>query len=359
VNAPSWFPGGESTWPWLVGALTVAAAAIAGLTLARVIRAGLHRATRRSAIEWDDELADALGGPLGAGLAVIALWHVLPMLPLAPRASSLVRNGVVITGTAVVLWLAFRIIDVGHGVMRRRAWAVAQPAARSLLALAARLIKVVLLVITLITGLAVLGLPVASLIAGLGIGGLALALAAQKTVENLFGTLSIGVDQPFREGDFVRIGDVLGTVEAIGLRSTRVRTLDRTVVTIPNGQLADTGAESLTARDRMRLACIVGLIYETTGAQMRAILADLEQVLRAHPKIWPDAVVVKFKEFGQSSLDVEIMAWFQTEDWGEFQGIRQEILLAFMDVVERHGSSFAFPTRTLHIASGPAAPAAR
>jgi MscS family membrane protein len=351
VNPPAWFPGGDAAWPWLVAAATVAAAAVAGLTMARLIRGALHRATRRSAIEWDDELADTLGGPLGAGLAVAALWHVLPMLPLAPRTFTLVRTGVVISGTAVVLWLAFRIIDVGHGVLRRRSWAAQQPAARSLLALGARLVKVILLAITLITGLAVLGLPVASLVAGLGIGGLALALAAQKTVENLFGTLSIGVDQPFREGDFVRIGDVLGTVEAIGLRSTRVRTLDRTIVTIPNGQLADTGAESYTARDRMRLACTVGLVYETTGAQMRAILADLEAVLRAHPAIWPDTVVVKFKELGQSSLDVEIMAWFQTQDWGEFQGIRQEILLAFMDVVERHGSAFAFPTRTVHLAS--------
>jgi MscS family membrane protein len=203
--------------------------------------------------------------------------------------------------------------------------------------------------VALVAFLAELGYPVASLVAGLGIGGLALALAAQKTVENLFGAFSIGADQPFREGDFVRIEDFVGTVEAIGLRSTRFRTLDRTLITIPNGKLADMRLESLTERDRMRLACTIGLVYGTTTSQMKTVLAGLERVLRAHPRIWPDAVVVRFKEFGDSSLNIEVMAWFQTSVWSEFQLMRQDILLQFMDVVEKAGSSFAFPTRTVHL----------
>jgi MscS family membrane protein len=195
-----------------------------------------------------------------------------------------------------------------------------------------------------------LGYPVATLLAGLGIGGLAVALAAQKTVENLFGAFSIGADQPFREGDFVRIEDFVGTVEHIGLRSTKVRTLDRTLITIPNGKLAEMRLESFSARDRIRLACTIGLVYETSTEQMRQVLTELESVLREHPKIWPDAVVVRFMAFAGSSLDIEIMAWFQTSDWSEFQVIRQDVLLAFMDVVEGAGTAFAFPTRTIHLA---------
>jgi MscS family membrane protein len=201
--------------------------------------------------------------------------------------------------------------------------------------------------------LAQLGYPVASLVAGLGIGGLAVALAAQKTLENLFGAFSIGMDQPLRVGDFVKIEDFVGTVEAVGLRSTRVRTLDRTLISIPNGKLAELRVESYTARDRMRLACTLGLVYGTSSSTLREILAGWEKVLRAHPKIWTDSVVVRFKEFGQSSLDVEIMAWFVTQEWSEFQLIRQNVLLDFMAVVEASGSSFAFPTRTLHIAGAP------
>jgi len=148
-------------------------------------------------------------------------------------------------------------------------------------------------VIAGIVALAQLGVSVASLVAGLGIGGLAVALGAQKTLENLFGTLSIGVDQPMREGDFVKLYDFLGTVEQIGLRSTRIRTLDRTIVTIPNGELANQRIESYTARDRLRLATTIGVVYQTTSQQMRAILGELEAILRRHPKIWPDGLAVE------------------------------------------------------------------
>jgi MscS family membrane protein len=181
------------------------------------------------------------------------------------------------------------------------------------------------------------------------------ALAAQKTLENLFGTLSIGIDQPMREGDFVKLYDFVGTVEQIGLRSTRIRTLDRTVITVPNGELANQRIESFAVRDRMRLATTIGLVYGTTAQQMRNILAELEAILRRHPKIWPDAMTVRFKELAASSLDIEIMAWFQTDDGTEFQAIRQDILLDFMTAIEQHGSSIAFPTRTVHVATGAAA----
>ena len=135
----------------------------------------------------------------------------------------------------------------------------------------------------------------------------------------------------------------------IGLRSTRIRTLDRTVVTIPNGKLADMRIESFAARDRLRLCCTLGLVYETSGAQVRNILNGLEQALRRHPKLWPDTVIVRFVGFGPSSLDIDVMAWFQTSDWGEFLQIREGLLLEFMEVVGRGGSSFAYPTQTLHL----------
>jgi MscS family membrane protein len=194
---------------------------------------------------------------------------------------------------------------------------------------------------------------VAGLLAGLGLGGLAFALAAQKTVENLFGSLSLAIDAPFRVGDFVKIEDFVGTVEAIGLRSTNIRTLDRTLVSIPNGRLAEMRVESYSVRDRLRLACTVGLVYGTSASQMRQVLEGLEAVLRAHPLIWPEAVIVRFKELGASSLDIEIMAWFRTSDWSKFQLIRQEVLLQFLQIVEGAGTGFAFPTRTVHVVREP------
>jgi MscS family membrane protein len=245
-------------------------------------------------------------------------------------------------------------VDVAQAVLARTRWAVASRSSRALLPLLGRVAKVIVLALAAVALLSMLGYPVASLVAGLGLGGLALALAAQKTVENLFGAFSIGVDQPFREGDFVKVEDFVGTVEAVGLRSTRFRTLDRTLISIPNGRLADMRLESYAARDRIRLSSTVGLVYDTTADQMRAVLAGFERALREHPRIWPEELIVRFREFAASSLDIEVMAWFQTQDYSEFRLIRQDILLQFMEIVERAGTSFAFPTQTLHVASVPA-----
>jgi MscS family membrane protein len=335
--------------PWAVVAIATLVGYAVGRLVIAIVKPAFARAARQSATEWDDALVDTLATPISALLAIQGIRISLPWLPIDARAIDVATSAIAIVTVLVALWIAFRSVDLVVALASRRSWAVERPASRSLLSIAGRLAKGTVVVLAAIILLAHLGVSVASLIAGLGIGGLALALAAQKTVENLFGTVSIGVDQPLREGDFVRVGDVLGTVEAIGLRSTRVRTLDRTLVTIPNGQLADLQVESFSARDRIRLACTLGLVYATTADQLRRVLDGLESVLRSHPSIWPDNVLVKLQGFGASSLDIEVMAWFQTSDWPTFQAIRQDILLGFMRVVEAAGSAFAFPTRTLHL----------
>jgi MscS family membrane protein len=321
--------------------------------------------TARTRVDWDDSFVRPLRGPVTAGWTLLLAFVLLPILGLyAPAgrfAAGLVRAG----GLLAIFWAAWACVGVGIAVLRASHWDRLGSSTRSILQIGERLAKVALVAFALVATLAELGYPVAGLLAGLGIGGLALALAAQKTVENLFGSLALALDRPFGLGDFVRVAeaDLVGTVEAIGLRSTQIRTLDRTLVTMPNGRLADMYLESFAARDRMRLACTVGLVYGTTQPQMREVLNGLESTLRDHPRIWPDAVVVRLKEFGPSSLDIEVMAWFETRDWPEFQVIRQEIMLGFMQVVERAGTSFAFPTRTVHVVSAadsaPSRPTAR
>jgi MscS family membrane protein len=336
--------------PATIAVVAVACGFVAGRVIVAIARPLLARAARQTESQWDDELVAALTTPVSTLLALQGARIAMPWLPIDERAATVTISALGVCTTVVVLWIVFRSIDVTRAALERRSWATERPAARSLLRIGGRFAKVIVLLITLVIALAHLGVSVASLVAGLGIGGLALALAAQKTVENLFGTLSIGIDQPLHEGDFVKIGDVLGTVEAIGLRSTRIRTLDRTLVTIPNGQLADSRIESYTVRDRIRLFCTIGLVYQTSSSQLRGALAGFEAVLRGHPKIWPDTVVVRFVRFGESSLDVEVMAWFLTSDWQEFQAIRQEVLIALIEVVERTGTGFAYPTRTVHVA---------
>jgi MscS family membrane protein len=343
-------PYGLPWWQWLLLPVAVVSAWMLGSLLGRVTSRILKLLTVKTSVQWDDAVVSRLSGPLSLWWALLLAYLTLPWLGLAEPAELFVVRFLKAGFLVGLFWVLSRSADIGGGILLRSPWATEHPASVSLIPLGTRVLKIAVLAIGMVTLLSQLGYPVASLLAGLGIGGLALALAAQKTVENLFGAFSIGADQPFREGDFVRIEDFVGTVEQIGLRSTRVRTLDRTIITIPNGKLADMRLETFSARDRIRLACTVGLVYQTSSAQMREVLEGFEAVLRSHPKIWPDAVVVRFKELAASSLDIEIMAWFQTPDWGEFQVIRQGVLLAFMEVVERAGTSFAYPTRTVHLA---------
>jgi MscS family membrane protein len=350
--------GSTATAPWTITLAAMMCAFLAGRVIVRIARPVLQRIAGRTSTEWDDRLVDLMSSPLSLVLALQALRVGSRWVDLDPRALAPLHGAIGIVTTLAVLWTAFRGIDLMYSVLERRSWAIDRPSSRSLLSIGGRFAKVAVLVISGIVALAQLGVSVASLVTGLGIGGLAVALGAQKTLENLFGTLSIGVDQPMREGDFVKLYDFVGTVEQIGLRSTRIRTLDRTIITIPNGELASQRIESYSVRDRLRLATTIGLVYETTSTQLRAILGELEAILRRHPKIWPDSVVVRFKQLGASSLDIEIMAWFQTSDWTEFQGIRQDVLLDFMAAIERHGTSIAFPTQTVHLVGGRATDAA-
>lgn len=342
-------PLGPGWWQWAALPIVLLAAWVVGRALGWATLKLLTRVVARTRITWDDELVGSLSGPVTLAWTVTAAYPLSGSLGLSAPVDAFAERILSTVGLGATSWALWKGVGVTAEASRGAPWARGNPSVQSLLSIGLRLGRVAVLAFGFVAVLSGLGYPVAGLLAGLGLGGLAFALAAQKTVENLFGSLSLAIDAPFHAGDFVRIEDFVGTVEAIGLRSTRIRTLDRTLVSIPNGRLAEMRVESYSVRDRMRLACTVGLVYGTSAEQMRQVLGGLDAVLRAHPLIWPGAVVVRFKELGASSLDIEIMAWFQTSDWPEFQLVRQEMLLRFIEVVEGAGGSFAFPTRTVHM----------
>jgi len=346
-------PRGLLWWQWLA-ALALAAVSLAGgALLGLATRRVLGHLARRTATRWDDVLLERLARPLAALWAVGVFTGLHPWLGLGEGASGFAHRVLRVITTLVLFWAGLRSVDVAFSAAAAAPWARASPGLAGLLPLGRKFGKVVLLALGLVAVLNELGFAVASLLAGLGIGGVALALAAQKTLENLFGSVAIGVDQPFRVGDLVRVEDVLGTVEAIGMRSTRIRTLDRTLVSIPNGKLADMRSETFAVRDRIRLLANLGLAYGATAAQVRAVLAGVEAALRAHPRIWPEGVSVRLTELRESALNVEVVAWFRTADWSEFAAIRQELLLEILAIAERAGARFAFPTRTVHLVEEP------
>jgi MscS family membrane protein len=336
-------------WQWVALPFAGLVSWLAGMIFRSIARPLARRLSRMIDNTWVEQIVESVGPSIVLAFAALVFVAVCLLLQIPRDAFAFI--GAIARSLMVFafFWALWRSSHVFVAWSMTRPWAMNNASARSLLSIGSNILRGVIVGLGVLAIIAAVGYPVGTVLAGLGIGGLALAFGAQKTVENVFGSIALATDQPFRIGDFVKVEDFVGTVEDIGLRSTRIRTLDRTVISIPNGKVADQRLESFQLRDRMRLATTVSVTYGTTRSQMETILAGLEHALRSHPRIWPDAVVVKFKELAASSLDIEIMAWFAVPTWGDFQQCRQEVLLEFMRVVEDAGSSFAFPTRTVHV----------
>ncbi len=193
------------------------------------------------------------------------------------------------------------------------------------------------------------GVNVTAIFASLGVGGIAIALAGQKTFENLFGGVMLAADKPVKVGDFCKVDNQFGTIEEIGPRSTKIRTLDRTVIVIPNGDFSQMKIENYQKRDRIRLHKLIGVTYDTTPDLMRYLLVEIRKILIEHPKVDNDPARVRFVDFNNCSLDIEIYAFILTTEWLEYLAVKEDIYLKIMELFEKCGASFAFPTQTLHL----------
>lgn len=218
----------------------------------------------------------------------------------------------------------------------------------NLLRLIAFVFGIVGIVIILAFGAQAIGLPILSVLAGLGVGGLAVALALRPTLENLIGGVILYIDRPVTLGDFCRFGDLTGTVEKIGLRSTSVRALDRTLISIPNAQFVDMQIVNFAHCDEMLLLETLGLRYETDPDQLRYVLATLRKMLHAHPRINPNTVRVRFSGYGDSALNIEIRVYVMTREWNDFFAVREDIYLRIYGIIRDAGTGFAFPSRAVY-----------
>jgi MscS family membrane protein len=337
-------------WQWL-GLLLLAAAALGLSYLLAAFALRLFRfMVRRTASRLDDRLLVSARGPLRLLLFALLIVAALPLLDLAvPAARFLAGTGKLLVAVAVS-WFAFGLIDVAGEILRERAESRG-PAVAALLPTARKITKVVVAALILLAVMQNLGVNISALLAGLGVGGIAVALAAQKTIENLFGGFTLLVDQPVRVGDFCRFGDQVGTVEDIGLRSIRIRTLDRTLISLPNAQFSSMQLENFAARDRIRLLFTLGLRYETSPDQLRWLLTELRRLLIAHPAL-DEPARARLVGFGAYSIDIEIFSYVKTDDWNEFLAVREDVLLRIMEVVAASGTDFAFPSQTTYLEHG-------
>jgi MscS family membrane protein len=334
----------EAVWQWIA------------LVLMLAIFAGTMAASYIWASRWDKRHRRGTS-QIGKILFVVALIGLTRLLIV------FVDNGINVSGKALVVvelvldviafaavgWLIALVLAlIGETIIR--AQRLRQGGINSqLIRICFRLLTIVVLLYLAIAAAETFGVPVAPLIASLGVGGLAIALAVRPTLENILGGFTLFADKPVRVGDFCLYGDKRGTVEEIGLRSTRIRSLERTVVTVPNAEFSQMQLENFTRRDRMLFQSTLGLRYETTPEQLRYVLAKLRDLLIAHPMVSPDPARVRFIGFGAYSLDVEIFAYILSADYNAYLGIVEDLNLRIMDVVEEAGTGFAFPSQTTYL----------
>jgi MscS family membrane protein len=336
-------------------ALIVLAALLRTLATGILIRRARQKADA-GGTNVEEEFLMAIVPPIGAFFMVCGIYAALAVFNLPLDAERIAAYGARGAATVIVLW---GIFCVGAGMLTQfektarskdLGIAVFMPLVRKMLGFSFAVLGVLVLAESL-------GLDVKTFLAGLGIGGLAVALAAQDTIANMFGSFVVVLDHPFRVGDTVRIAGNEGTVEDIGLRSTRLRTSARTQIVMPNKLVATEAITNLSRMPQRRVDQAIGLTYATTPEQMEAILGDLRALLRADPGVHPSVVGVYFAGYGESTLDIQIVYFTSDAAWAQHMEVRERVNLKIMRAVEARGLEFAFPTQTV-IHETPPPPAA-
>ena len=248
-----------------------------------------------------------------------------------------------------ITWVITGLVGLAFGQLGDRMKENGNEQATVLLRPAATLVKVIVILIAAISWLDNLGFNVSAMLTGLGVGGIAIGLAAQKSIENLIGGITLYTAQPVRIGDFCRVGDTLGIVEEIGLRSTAIRTLERTLVTIPNASMANMDIENLTERDKILYRRRVRLRNDTTPDQVRAVLDGVRNMFVKHPDVDPEPARIRFTEYGEHSLNLEIFAYITTKDFNEYLESVEDLNLLILDIIAAAGTRLALPARSVRL----------
>jgi MscS family membrane protein len=346
----------QPVWKWLAALLgTLVTAGFAGLAW-RAGRKWDRRCAKRDA-GWRIGEPTALFGVIAA-LAVLELFLERVVL-LRERPGIVTSVAIDAIRYVLLAWFVAAVTaGAGNAVVRWFASGAGSLDA-ALIRLCFRILSLTGALLVLVHAAAEFGIGITPIIAGLGVGGLAVALAIRPTLENIMGGFLLFADKPVRVGEFCSFGDKTGTVEQIGLRSTRIRGLDRTVITVPNADFAQMQIVNFTRRDMNLFQCQIGLRYETTPDQLRFVAAKIRKLLIQHSKVSPDPARVRLGEFGSSAYLLDVFAFVTAADWNDFLAIKEDLILRIAEIVRDCGTSFAFPSQTVYFTRDTGVDAAR
>jgi MscS family membrane protein len=330
-------------WRWIallgMGVVLWIAAGLLARGLIAVVRPLMH--------------APGFFGPLRMLVAVTAFRAAMEAAPPATLSRTVIERGLGMAFSLAVAWAGAVAVDLGAERWRSRLDPRMQAVSYSVLPLGRQVLKLCFFVIATLAVLNAWGYNTTTILAGLGVGGLAVALAAQKTIENLFGGISVIGDRPILVGDVCRFGTHVGTVTHIGLRSTRIQTPDRTIISVPNAQFSSMELENISIRDKIWFHPTLNLRRDTKSTQLLEVLTSVGKILTENSQVEVGKLPVRFIGVGAYSLDVEVMAYVKTADYDEFLKLQQELLLKMLQAVESAGTALAVPLQETFAAQAP------
>ena len=343
---------GIPAWQYLAAFAYLALAYLASLLVDFLIRNQLRKLALKSATQVDDVVLEISRRPLKIAVFVVLLHVGLRAMSWPPWAegfvSALLKSALGFT----LAYLAFRFVDVGMEIWHRRAApANSDTVGAQLLPVVRKSLRVFVVIVAAIVTLQNVGMDVTGLLASLSIGGLALGLAAQDTLANLFGAVALFADRPFRVGDRIQLDAIDGTVETIGLRSTRIRNLDGFLVTVPNRTMANASLTNVSHRPSIKTEMNIGVTYDTPAEKVERAMEIIDGVYRPHPRTVD--LIVSFNRFEASSLNILVLHWWGATDVKEYLASFRQLNLELKRLFDREGIEFAFPTRTIHLKQEP------
>ncbi len=345
----------ESWLMWVFAAVVVIVVPVVRLGLSWYVNARIMKDVKKTKTKADDKLVEGVHKALSALFIFVAVWLAALIIPIpetevltiGKTTYSLREVFQLIALTLIIFYLArvlMWILDIVIYFARIRAEKTKTKIDEVLLPLLRDAGRVLLWIFTILLIIQFWGFNVTTIIAGLGIGGLAIAFAAQDAVANVFGSITVLVDKPFEVGDWVIIGDVEGVVEEVGIRSTKIRTFSKTLITLPNSKITTSAIQNFSRMPIRRVKMDIGLAYWTTPEQMHEFVESSRELLRTHPGVDQNYWLVYFDKFTDSSLSIFFYFFSKSTVWAEYLAVRQDVNLRLMKLAERIGVDFAYPT---------------
>lgn len=314
-----------------------------------LLRKTLYKLVKKTRTSFDDEILEAIKKPIDSLFIIIGMNFAVSMLylddDLVVTIDKLIRSGFIL----VVFWSIINILNHLSVNIQKITNRFGDKINADFSNFIVKSIRFFILVLGFIAVLQEWGYNVSGFIASLGLVGMAFALAAKDTAGNLFGSLVIFTDKPFKIGDWIKTPEVEGTIENVGIRSTKVRTFAQALVSVPNGTLANSAILNWSRMGKRRVKTTLGLTYDTSGETLETIIKEIKEMLQNNPDIHQDTIHIYFSAFGESSLNIFCYYFTKSTNWAEFMRVRESTYLSIMKIVDNNGSSFAFPTQTLHI----------